>query len=144
MGREYKTRIKEQYGKKAVVAYETLELGGTIAPAAAGPATLTDRQAIGSYTTKRNAKLDAITVQLSSALVTGSGTVRVRALVNGVAVGSGTVPAGLSRGDVTFETEKDAAVRLTPEDVLVVDVTKGATPIVQTLTARVALRLFEL
>jgi hypothetical protein len=146
MGLEYKRRIKEQYGKQAVVAYETLEVGAALGAGAAGPTALADRQGLLSYTTKRPAKLDGVTIQLDSALAAGSGTVRVRALVNGVAVGSGTVPAGLSRGDVMFETEKgvDAEVRLVAEDTLVLDVTKGATAAAHLMTARAALRLFEL
>lgn len=144
MGREYRARVKEKYGKQAVVAYETLEVGGSLGAGAAAAAALGDRQSITTYTTKRPAKLDAITIQLDAATAAGSGQIWVRALVNGLEVGSGIVPAGLSRGDVTFETEKGEEVRLSIDDTLVLDVTKGATAAAHSITARAALRLYEI
>lgn len=146
MGLEYKKRIKELQGKKAVVAYETLAFGATLAPGAAVAALLADAQGLTAYTTKRPAKLDGITMQLDAALAAGSGDVSVRALVNGLEVGSGLIPAGLSRGDVMFKTKDgiDAEIRMTPEDVLTLDITKGATAAVNQMSVRAALRLFEL
>jgi hypothetical protein len=144
MGKEYKKRLKEQYGRAAVVAYETVELGATILPPASGPTALADRQSIATYRVARPAKLDGVTIQLDAALAAGSGDVSVRVLKNGVAVGSGTVLAGLAHADVMFETELDDEVRLVVDDMIVVDMTKGATAAVHSLTARAALRLFEL
>jgi hypothetical protein len=144
MGIENKRRLKEQYGRDAVVAYEQIQLGATIAPAASGPTALADAQGVASYTTRRPAKLDGITLQVSTPLTAGSGTVRVRALVNGLAVGSGTINAGNAFGDVMFESKALSEVRLAAGDVLVLDVTKGATNVARGLTARAALRLYEL
>ncbi len=144
MGKEYKKRIKEQYGRPSVLAYETLEVGGTIAPAATGPVSLSDRQSISTYTATRPLKLEGLTMQVSSALTAGSGDVSVRAVVNGVAVGSGTIDAGDSSADVIFATEADAEINLVLGDTLLLDVSKNPTNVVRTLTVRAGLRLFEL
>lgn len=145
MGIEHKRRLKEQYGKSAVVAYETVELGGALAPAASGPTTLTDRQGVGTYTARRKTKVDGIVMQLDAALAAGSGDIRVRALKNSIAASSsGTVNPGNAFGDVMYASEELNELILEPGDTLVVDYTKGATAAVVNMTARVALRLFEL
>lgn len=144
MGIEFKRRLKEINGRDAVVAYETLELGATLAPAASGPTAMADAQGISSYTARRKTKVDGITMQLSAALAASSGNVQVRARKNTVAASSsGVVNPGNAFGDVMFTSENLDELILDPGDTLVVDYTKGATESVRTMTTRVNLRLFE-
>lgn len=144
MGREYRRRQKEIYGKGAVVGNDVIEVGGDIAPAASVATALSDANNVASFVMKRPAKLDMIAINLQSALTVGSGNVSVRALVNGAEVGSGVVLPGLARADVTFESEKDEEIELSANDILTLDVTKGATDVVRGLTARALLRLLEI
>lgn len=143
MGREYQTRIKEQYGRPAIVGYETLAVGAALAPAASGPSNLTDANGVATYTLERDGKLDVLNLQLGSAAAAASGDVSVRVMLNGVAQGSGTISAGNTSAELTFQTEKDNELALSSGDALLLDVTKGATGIVRNLTARAAIRLFE-
>lgn len=144
MGIEWKRRTKEMNGNAAVVAYSTISLGGTLAPAASGPTALADAQGVASFTTRRPAKLDGLLLDVDTALTAGSGVVSVRALVDGVAKGSGTINAGNAFGDRMFESENLDEVRLAAGETLTLDVTKGATNVVRALSVRASLRLFEL
>jgi len=143
MGREYTKRVKEQYGRQAVVMNEVVHMGGNLAPASASGTLLSDAFSVAEYRVARPAKLDGITVNVSPQLVAGSGSVAVRALVNGTPVATATVAAGEKHGDTMQETERDLEVRLVASDELTLDVVKGATPSGVDISARVGLRLFE-
>lgn len=143
MGLEYKKRIKEQYGRKAVVGYDVANLGGSLVAASVSDQILADANSVSHYVVNRPAKLDGLTLQVTPQLVAASGALTVRALIDGTPVGTGTIPAGQAYGDVMFETESSRDVSLASGNVLTLDASKDATPSGVNISVRALLRLLE-
>lgn len=142
MGLEYNKRLKEQYGKVAVVGYDVFAVGSGLGLGTVTNAVLPDANGIPVYKLSRPAKLDGVTISLATALAAGSGALSVRALVDGTVVGSGVVAAGADYSDVMFETKSLANVNMAADSVLTLDVSKTTGDRV-TVSARALIRLLE-
>lgn len=143
MGKEYRTRLKESYGKDAVVAYSTVLMGATaLASGALTAASLADAMTNTTYETDRPTKLDGITVNIDGALGVGE-TLSVNALVDAVRVGVASLVEGDTSADVMFTTELEEEVRLIAGQVITLTADKSVTASAIALSARVSLRLLE-
>ncbi len=143
MSLESKKRLKEQYGRKAVVAYETLvyrDVALGVGGAVGLP--LTDAGGIVDCIVKQNTKLDAVSCDLD-AVLGGGETLSVDVLVDSVTVGTIDLVAGERSGIVTFETSKRADVNLVAGEVLELKVDKSGTSGDPRITARINLRVIE-
>ena len=143
MSLESKKRLKEQYGRKAVVPYETLvyrDVALGVGGAVGLP--LTDAGGIVDYIVKQNTKLDGVSCDLD-AVLGGGETLTVDVLVDSVTVGTIDLVAGERSGIVTFETSKRADVNLAAGEVLELKVDKSGTAGDPRITARINLRVIE-
>jgi hypothetical protein len=143
MSLEYKKRLKEQYGRKAVVAYETLTFANTaLGTGVLSDATVADAGGITDYRAKQTTKLDGVSCDLTAVLASGE-SLTLNILVAAVSVGTITLVAGERSGVVTFETKNAADVNLSAGQVLQLTVDKSATAGNPGITARANLRVIE-
>ncbi len=110
MGREYRRRIKNQYGRPALIGQDVVELTGSVGQAPGPAAALTDSLGAASYVAPADARLLGVVVQATG--VIGIGRVGVEVLLDGSLVASGNLGGGTNSSyiQLPIETDEDVAI----------------------------------
>lgn len=141
MGIEHKKRLKEQYGKKAVVGLDCVNMGIADASGTLSSTSLVDPFGVSHYKLYRPGKLDAVTVMTNPALPSAN-TLTVNIIVNEVERGEVVFAVGQSGVDKTFQSELFHDVVLASGDVVKLTATASLNTNVD-ISARASIRLYE-
>ncbi len=110
MGREYRRRIKNQYGRPALIGQDVVVLSGPIGQAPTGAVALTDSLGAASYVAPTDARLLGVVVQATGVIALGR--VGVEVLLDGALVASGNLGGGTNSTylKLAIETDEDVPI----------------------------------